>query len=103
VARISVSVNRNGPADHVVGRTEMQRAVARRLWGARSVHSPRLLSIARKSYSRWRFNAAQLLTAYASGGEVMNAVLVSWDWQGVNGVAEVLGYIRNQIHRVSDP
>jgi hypothetical protein len=41
------------------------------------------------------------------GGEVMIAVLESWDWPAVRGLAtvraEVLGYFRNQVHRMDYP
>jgi hypothetical protein len=41
------------------------------------------------------------------GGEVMIAVLEAWDWPGVRGLAavraEVLGYFRNQVHRMDYP
>lgn len=41
------------------------------------------------------------------GGDVMIAVLENWDWSGVRGLAavreEVLGYFRNQVHRMDYP
>jgi hypothetical protein len=41
------------------------------------------------------------------GGEVMIAMLESWDWPSVKGLssvrAEVLGYFRNQVHRMDYP
>jgi hypothetical protein len=41
------------------------------------------------------------------GGEVMIAVLESWDWPSVKGLsavrAEVLGYFGNQVHRMDYP
>jgi hypothetical protein len=41
------------------------------------------------------------------GGAVMIAVLESWDWPAVRGLpavrAEVLGYFRNQVHRMDYP
>ncbi|VTR95220.1 Uncharacterized protein family (UPF0236) OS=Singulisphaera acidiphila (strain ATCC BAA-1392 / DSM 18658 / VKM B-2454 / MOB10) GN=Sinac_0069 PE=4 SV=1 [Gemmata massiliana] len=41
------------------------------------------------------------------GGEVLIAVLESWSWPSVNGLArvrgEVLGYFRNQVHRMDYP
>jgi len=41
------------------------------------------------------------------GGEVMIAVLENWDWPGVRTLAavraEVLGYFRNQVHRMDYP
>lgn len=41
------------------------------------------------------------------GGEVMIAVLENWDWPGVRSLAavraEVLGYFRNQVHRMDYP
>ena len=41
------------------------------------------------------------------GGEVMIAVLEAWDWPAVRGLssvrAEVLGYFRNQVHRMDYP
>ena len=41
------------------------------------------------------------------GGEVMIAVLEAWDWPAVKGLAavraEVLGYFRNQVHRMDYP
>lgn len=41
------------------------------------------------------------------GGDVMIAVLEAWDWPAVRGLAavrsEVLGYFRNQVHRMDYP
>lgn len=41
------------------------------------------------------------------GGEVMIAVLENWEWSGVKGLAavraDVLGYFRNQVHRMDYP
>jgi hypothetical protein len=41
------------------------------------------------------------------GGEVMIAVLENWDWPNAKGLAsvreEVLGYFRNQVHRMDYP
>lgn len=41
------------------------------------------------------------------GGEVMIAVLESWEWPNVRGLgavrSEVLGYFRNQVHRMDYP
>lgn len=41
------------------------------------------------------------------GGEVLIAVLDSWDWPSVRGLAsvraDVLGYFRNQVHRMDYP
>lgn len=41
------------------------------------------------------------------GGHAMIGVLESWDWPGVRGLAgvreEVLGYFRNQVHRMDYP
>lgn len=41
------------------------------------------------------------------GGDVMIAMLESWDWPGVRGLAavraEVLGYFSNHAHRMDDP
>ncbi len=41
------------------------------------------------------------------GGEVLIAVLEAWEWPGVRGLAavreEVLGYFRNQVHRMDYP
>ena len=41
------------------------------------------------------------------GGEVMIAVPEAWDWPGATGLApvreEVLGYFRNQVHRMDYP
>ena len=41
------------------------------------------------------------------GGEVMLAVLEAWDWPALKGVsavrAEVMGYFRNQVHRMDYP
>lgn len=41
------------------------------------------------------------------GGHAMIGVLESWDWSGVRGLAgvreEVLGYFRNQVHRMDYP